>query len=176
MISLSPSYITTHTIANLVTFQEAGVLEGSHLNSRASLLGSMSIMLSVSPRVFIDFTQPPHTRGTLRAGNTFDVSNSNPQTFRGNHQPIPVAALRTMPGIEYDAMRPRRLNPSHALQHSGFYYYVAARCTEMRRSRLLSTLNGDVGAHYFCYAVILTRSIAEPQTDCSFTRLHEREG
>ncbi|KJA28858.1 hypothetical protein HYPSUDRAFT_33253 [Hypholoma sublateritium FD-334 SS-4] len=54
------------------------------------------------------------------------------------------ATLRTMPGVEYDAMRSLGLNPSHALQHPGFYYYVAARCTEMRRSRFMVALNGDL--------------------------------
>ena len=32
------------------------------------------------------------------------------------------------------------VNPSSALQHPGFYYYVAAHCTEMRRARFMDAL------------------------------------
>ena len=78
-----------------------------------------------------------------------------------------------MPGVEYDAMRSLGLNPSHALQHPGFYYYVAARCTEMRRSRFMAALNGDVGAHYFRWMVLLTRFLAKPKTDYTFTWLYK---
>jgi hypothetical protein len=42
--------------------------------------------------------------------------------------------------IEADAIRVIGINPSHALQHPGFYYYMAARCTEMRRERLLAAV------------------------------------
>lgn len=80
-----------------------------------------------------------------------------------------------MPGVEYDAMRSLGLNPSHALQHPGFYYYVAARCTEMRRSRFMAALNGDVGPHPLCRVLMLTRPIAEPKTDCTLAWIHERE-
>ncbi|KAF9486045.1 hypothetical protein BDN70DRAFT_870556 [Pholiota conissans] len=53
------------------------------------------------------------------------------------------ATIRASPGVEYDSMRALGLNPSHALQHAGFYYYVAARCTEMRRTRFLAALEGE---------------------------------
>ncbi|KAL0955838.1 hypothetical protein HGRIS_002040 [Hohenbuehelia grisea] len=45
--------------------------------------------------------------------------------------------------MELDAMRTLGLNPSHALQHSGFYYYMAARCTEMRRDRFLAAVEAE---------------------------------
>ncbi|KAF8963658.1 Gryzun, putative trafficking through golgi-domain-containing protein [Flammula alnicola] len=52
--------------------------------------------------------------------------------------------LRTTPGVEYDTLRSLGINPSHALQHPGFYYYVAARCTEMRRRRFLAAVDAEL--------------------------------
>ncbi|EIN06785.1 hypothetical protein PUNSTDRAFT_115294 [Punctularia strigosozonata HHB-11173 SS5] len=40
--------------------------------------------------------------------------------------------------VESDSLQSLGLNPSHALQHPGFYYYMAARCTEHRRERFLA--------------------------------------
>ncbi|KAJ7496837.1 Gryzun, putative trafficking through golgi-domain-containing protein [Mycena latifolia] len=48
--------------------------------------------------------------------------------------PIPTSAL------EADAMRTMGINPSHALQHPGYYYYMAAKCTEARRERFLKAV------------------------------------
>ena len=42
-------------------------------------------------------------------------------------------------------MRLLGLNPTQALMHPGFYYYMAARSTENRRSRFLHALENDVG-------------------------------
>jgi hypothetical protein len=36
------------------------------------------------------------------------------------------------------------LNPSHALQHPGFYYFMAARCSEFRRERFLLSIKAEV--------------------------------
>ena len=52
--------------------------------------------------------------------------------------------LRAASGVEYDTLRSLGINPSHALQHPGFYYYIAARCTEMRRSRFLAAVESEV--------------------------------
>ncbi|KAI0050806.1 hypothetical protein FA95DRAFT_1676484 [Auriscalpium vulgare] len=53
-----------------------------------------------------------------------------------------LAASATLPtGLsELDAMRVLGLNPASALQHPGFYYYMAAGATEKRRERFLGTL------------------------------------
>ncbi|KAK0459106.1 Gryzun, putative trafficking through golgi-domain-containing protein [Desarmillaria tabescens] len=53
----------------------------------------------------------------------------------------PSSSRGSTPALETDALRSLGLNPSHALQHPGFYYYMAARCTEMRRERFLITLD-----------------------------------
>ena len=52
--------------------------------------------------------------------------------------------LRAASGVEYDTLRSLGINPSHALQHPGFYYYMAARCTELRRSRFLAAVESEV--------------------------------
>lgn len=46
-----------------------------------------------------------------------------------------------------DAVRTFGLNPSHALQHPGHYYYMAARCTEARRERFLASESASQGAN-----------------------------
>ena len=43
----------------------------------------------------------------------------------------------------------------------------------MRRSRFMAALNGDVGAHYFRWMVLLTRFLAKPKTDYTFTWLYK---
>ncbi|KAF9809102.1 hypothetical protein IEO21_07571 [Rhodonia placenta] len=45
--------------------------------------------------------------------------------------------------LEMEAMRMLGLNPTQALQHPGFYYYMAAKCTERRRERFLSALDAE---------------------------------
>lgn len=65
-------------------------------------------------------------------------SNSS-LTFPTNSPPSLTAGV-TSAGtpVELDAVRAFGLNPSHALQHPGHYYYMAARCTEARRERFLA--------------------------------------
>ena len=41
---------------------------------------------------------------------------------------------------EVDALRALGLNPANALQHPGFYYYMAAQATERRRAQFLAML------------------------------------
>lgn len=41
---------------------------------------------------------------------------------------------------ELDALRVLGLNPANALQHPGFYYYMAAQATERRHARFLVLL------------------------------------
>ncbi|KAH9944784.1 Gryzun, putative trafficking through golgi-domain-containing protein [Amylocystis lapponica] len=65
--------------------------------------------------------------------------------------PLPAAALAAAhaldggqrTALELEAMRTLGLNPNHALQHPGFYYYMAARCTERRRERFLSAVEAE---------------------------------
>lgn len=46
--------------------------------------------------------------------------------------------------LEVESMRSLGINPSHTLQHPGFYYYMAAKCTEMRRIRFLAAVEAEV--------------------------------
>lgn len=64
-----------------------------------------------------------------------------------SHRPSPsVAASATAHGglMEVDSMQVPGLNPAHALQHPGFYYYMAARCTEKRRERFVAVVPAEV--------------------------------
>ncbi|TCD61939.1 hypothetical protein EIP91_007679 [Steccherinum ochraceum] len=72
------------------------------------------------------------------------------------HLPVPpptaakVAAQAAAPQrgpLEADALRALGLNPTHALQHPGFYYYMAAQCTEQRRERFLRALDSESSQH-----------------------------
>ncbi|THV06232.1 hypothetical protein K435DRAFT_773423 [Dendrothele bispora CBS 962.96] len=54
-----------------------------------------------------------------------------------------LASRGALPGMELDAMRSLGINPSQALQHPGYYYYMAARCTEARRARFLVALQAE---------------------------------
>lgn len=46
--------------------------------------------------------------------------------------------------LEVDSVKSLGLNPTQALQHPGFYYYMAARCTENRRIRYQQILESEV--------------------------------
>ncbi|EMD33144.1 hypothetical protein CERSUDRAFT_118207 [Gelatoporia subvermispora B] len=48
--------------------------------------------------------------------------------------------------LEAEALRLLGLNPTQALQHPGFYYYMAARCQERRRERFLKALESETAA------------------------------
>jgi trafficking protein particle complex subunit 11 len=51
---------------------------------------------------------------------------------------------------ERDALRVLGLNPANALQHPGFYYYMAAQATERRRAQFLAILSSvDVSGTIF---------------------------
>ncbi|EKM81164.1 hypothetical protein AGABI1DRAFT_37866 [Agaricus bisporus var. burnettii JB137-S8] len=63
------------------------------------------------------------------------------------HKPQVLAADtlssgQRIPGIDVD---PRNvgLNPSHYLQHPGYYYYAGARCAEMRRVKFQTALEAE---------------------------------
>ncbi|KAF8633400.1 hypothetical protein AX17_004571 [Amanita inopinata Kibby_2008] len=46
--------------------------------------------------------------------------------------------------VEADALRSLGLNPNHTLQHPGFYYYMAARCTELRHEKFLLAVDAEL--------------------------------
>jgi trafficking protein particle complex subunit 11 len=87
------------------------------------------------------------------------------------HAPIPAAtalghkstaSLASLPPsarsvLEPDALRALGINPSVALQHPGFYYYMAARCTEKRRSRYLAALDTDVSGPPYKSASLIAK-------------------
>ncbi|KAK7057624.1 Gryzun, putative trafficking through golgi-domain-containing protein [Favolaschia claudopus] len=64
------------------------------------------------------------------------VNTLLPQTPRPSAPP-PSSAL------EVETLRTMGINPSHALQHPGYYYYMAAKCTEARRERFLAAAEAE---------------------------------
>lgn len=63
------------------------------------------------------------------------------------HTPLASSAGPGGAPLDVDAVRTLGLNPSHALQHPGHYYYMAARCTEARRERFLASESVSQGAN-----------------------------
>ena len=94
--------------------------------------------------------------------------------------PAPSAALVAAQVLDpsqlgLEAMRALGLNPNQALQHPGFYYYMAARCTERRRERFLSALEGEVRDVLHNLALISTVLItASERRSIQRTRVRER--
>lgn len=86
-----------------------------------------------------------------------------------SHRPLPApsaaataanAALAsgaqpTRGALEVESLRSLGINPSHALQHPGFYYYMAARCTEKRRERFLALTEAEVRGCIVFYLVFV---------------------
>ncbi|EKM53402.1 uncharacterized protein PHACADRAFT_163712 [Phanerochaete carnosa HHB-10118-sp] len=70
-------------------------------------------------------------RGTLKIPTYLPSSSSAASTVVSQ----PLDSQRGM--VETESLRSLGLNPTQALQHPGFYYYMAARCTESRRARFL---------------------------------------
>lgn len=55
------------------------------------------------------------------------------------HKPaLPAPAPAPVGLTELDALRVLGLNPANALQHPGFYYYIAAQATERRRAKFVA--------------------------------------
>ena len=91
--------------------------------------------------------------------------------------PAPSAALVAAQALDpsqlgLEAMRALGLNPNQALQHPGFYYYMAARCTERRRERFLSALEGEVRDILTLISTVLTS--ASERRSIQRTRVRER--
>ncbi|TFK74712.1 hypothetical protein BDN72DRAFT_812681 [Pluteus cervinus] len=80
---------------------------------------------------------------------TFAIPNHKPMPMNSINPALLTAQIqapsqRATNPLEVDALRSLGINPSHALQHPGFYYYMAARCTEMRRLQFLAAVEAEV--------------------------------
>jgi hypothetical protein len=77
-----------------------------------------------------------------------------PLVLPSYHQRLVSAAASSssvnVNSVEGDAMKELGMNPSQALHHPGFYYHVAARCTEVRRERFLAAFEAEVCDVSFC--------------------------
>ncbi|KAG2112115.1 Foie gras liver health family 1-domain-containing protein [Suillus clintonianus] len=65
-------------------------------------------------------------------------SNSSLMFPTNSPHSLTAGMSSTSTPVELDTVRALGLNPSHALQHPGHYYFMAARCTEARRERFLA--------------------------------------
>ncbi|OCH86086.1 hypothetical protein OBBRIDRAFT_890731 [Obba rivulosa] len=82
-----------------------------------------------------------------------------PSHFRTPSQTAALIAAHTLDSstsqrtlMEAETQRLLGVNPMQALQHPGFYYYMAARCTERRRERFLSALESETATATPAYA------------------------
>lgn len=67
-------------------------------------------------------------------------------SHRPNSTTLPAALPASLPPtVQNTAQNDPGMNASHALQHPGYYYHMAARYTEVRRERFLAALNAEVG-------------------------------
>ncbi|KAI0724685.1 Gryzun, putative trafficking through golgi-domain-containing protein [Fomitopsis betulina] len=80
------------------------------------------------------------TRSTLKIPAHFPTSSSANAAAAAAAQAFESGQRGA---LELEAIRALGLNPSQALQHPGFYYYMSARCTERRRERFLSVARGE---------------------------------
>ncbi|KAI9062346.1 hypothetical protein FKP32DRAFT_1593495 [Trametes sanguinea] len=85
-------------------------------------------------RVFAELLEQG-TRSTLKIPSPYPPQAPSPAMLAA--QSLEASQM----GLE--AMRVLGLNPNQALQHPGFYYYMAARCTERRRERFLGALESE---------------------------------
>ena len=79
----------------------------------------------------------------LGADSNLVIPLHRPALTASPNQRVDTAAL----GLEVESVPSLGINPSHALQHPGFYYYMAARSTEIRREKFLAALATEVGHH-----------------------------
>ena len=88
-------------------------------------------------RVFAELIEQG-TRSTLTIPSYLPASNSAASTVVAQ----PLDSQKSI--VEMESLRNLGLNPTQALQHPGFYYFMAARCTENRRARFLAALEDEV--------------------------------
>ncbi len=77
--------------------------------------------------------------------STLEIPQHKPPALTGNASSV-AAVVRgnSAPSLEMNALRSLGLNPNHTLQHPGFYYYMASRCTELRREKYHAAIEAEV--------------------------------
>ncbi|TFY61235.1 hypothetical protein EVG20_g7135 [Dentipellis fragilis] len=105
-----------------------------------------SLYLSSPPtrhRVFAELLEQG-TRVSLKLPSNMPVKTPSTAALAASQMQLQAmqrgAVGVGMGNLEVDALRLLGLNPAHALQHPGFYYYMGARATEKRRARFLAML------------------------------------
>ncbi|KAK2463095.1 hypothetical protein APHAL10511_004750 [Amanita phalloides] len=77
--------------------------------------------------------------------STLKIPPYKPPALTGNASLV-AAVIRgsSAHSLEMNALRSLGLNPSHTLQHPGFYYYMASRCTELRKEKFQTTVEAEL--------------------------------
>ena len=171
---------TIHISGNLEISLEVGASVKKHLNSG---VGSRDSMLRPPIAAFRDFrAEEPVLRHRILA-ELLDQGVRSALIL-----PVHTPALTSqnlnalnqstrLPG-ELDFARSAGINPSHALQHPGFYYYLAARCTEMRRERFQAAIEAEVSfrrSHRLSFGLEVFGMSAQLTTCDPVTGICERE-
>ena len=132
-----PCHITTSTCAVSPTFPVVGASAKRPLSIGAGWHASKSHPIASYARL----TTPRHRV----LAELLEQGSRSTLTFP-THAPL-TRASGGPGGAPPDMDAVRGLNPSHALQHPGHYYYMAARCTEARRERFLASESASQGAN-----------------------------
>lgn len=103
----------------------------------------------------------------MRSNLTIPIHKAHPTASTGADMAAAQAQAQssnnlrgTAQNLDLESMRSLGINPSHALQHPGFYYYMAAKCTEMRRERFLAALEAEVSGHSMYLIVVMIFAVS----------------
>ncbi|KAG1737900.1 Gryzun, putative trafficking through golgi-domain-containing protein [Suillus paluster] len=121
-------------ISKLYLYNHEHSLALSHHNSHMRRFADFSRGWGIGEETFEYWSWMARQHRVL--AELLEQGSNSSLTFPTNIPPSRTAVSSTP--VELDAVRALGLNPSHALQHPGHYYYMAARCTEVRRERFLA--------------------------------------
>lgn len=124
-------------ITKLYLYNQEHSLALSHHNSHMRRFADFSRGWGIGEETFEYWSWMARQHRVL--AELLEQGSNSSLTFPTN-SPSSLTASVTSSGtpVELDAVRAFGLNPNHALQHPGHYYYMAARCTEARRERFLA--------------------------------------
>ncbi|KAG0708617.1 Gryzun, putative trafficking through golgi-domain-containing protein [Suillus ampliporus] len=123
-------------ISKLYLYNHEYSLALSHHNSHMRRFADFSRGWGIGEETFEYWSWMARQHRVL--AELLEQGSSSSLTFPTNTPPSRTSVSSATTPVELDAVRALGLNPSHALQHPGHYYYMAARCTEVRRERFLA--------------------------------------
>lgn len=129
-------------ITKLYLYNSEHSLALSHHNSHMRRFADFSRGWGIGEETFEYWSWMARQHRVL--GELLEQGSNSSLTFPTISPPSLTASMPSSSStpVELDTVRAFGLNPSHALQHPGHYYYMAARCTEARRERFLANEKG----------------------------------